>query len=386
MASANINGTAVTYRYNSDGLRSYKKVGTTEHEYQYLEDKLVYEKNGNLQFHYRYDAFGNLAEIRRVNADGSVNMACAVCNSFGDVIELRYRSGGLYATYKYDTWGKLLGVYDANGNEITGPYALATQNPFRYRGYYYDTESGLYYLNGRYYDPVVCRFISPDSVSVATASLSSYYNKNLYAYCDNNPVIRADHSGEYWHVAIGAATGGLIGGISSLAGQAVSGEGINWAEVGVSAASGALTGAITTAFPGMGVTATGIIHGAVGAGTYIATELVNERTPTVAGTLTAGVTSGVLAGGVKAVGNLVSKGVKIQKIGRLEASNHPGDAQLGVKYQINKANGRPTIRSMEFHYNHAHKDYKPHWQQNSWNPRNNSVSSMYHWSWWGKRI
>ncbi len=202
MASANINGTAVTYRYNSDGLRSYKKVGTTEHEYQYLEDKLVYEKNGNLQFHYRYDAFGNLAEIRRVNADGSVNMACAVCNSFGDVIELRYRSGGLYATYKYDTWGKLLGVYDASGNEITSIYSLATQNPFRYRGYYYDTESGLYYLNGRYYDPVVCRFISPDSVSVATASLSSYYNKNLYAYCDNNPVIRKDTTGAYWETAL----------------------------------------------------------------------------------------------------------------------------------------------------------------------------------------
>ncbi len=209
MASANINGTAVTYRYNSDGLRSYKKVGTTEHEYQYLEDKLVYEKNGNLQFHYRYDAFGNLAEIRRVNADGSVNMACAVCNSFGDVIELRYRSGGLYATYKYDTWGKLLGVYDVNGNAITSIYSLATQNPFRYRGYYYDTESGLYYLNGRYYDPEVCRFISPDSVSVATASLSSYYNKNLYAYCDNNPVIRKDTTGAYWETAFDAVSLGF---------------------------------------------------------------------------------------------------------------------------------------------------------------------------------
>ena len=88
-------------------------------------------------------------------------------------------------------------------------------------------------------------------------------DKNLFAYCDNNPVMRADNGGEFWHIVGGAVIGGLIGGISSIVGQAVSGNGINWAEVGVSAASGALTGAITAACPGMGAVATGIVHGVV---------------------------------------------------------------------------------------------------------------------------
>ena len=130
----------------------------------------------------------------------------------------------------------------------------------------------------------------------------------------------------------------------------------------------------------------GLVQGAIGAGTYAATELVNGRTPTVGGTLAAGITSGVLAGGTKAVDNLIAKGFKPLKLGRLEASNHPNDPQLGLKYRINKPNGKSTIHSIELHYNHSHNGYAPHWQQNSWNPMNNSVSSMKHWSWWGKRI
>lgn len=216
-----------------------------------------------------------------------------------------------------------------------------------------------------------------------------HWDKNLYAYCDNNPVVRIDADGEFWNLigaAVGAVVGGVIGAASSIVGQAISGKEINWGDVGVSAASGAISGAINGALPGLSAVATGVIQGAVGAGTYATTELVNGRTPTLEGTLAAGVTSGVLAGGAKAVGNLVNKGVKIQKVGRLEASNHANNPQLGVKYQINKPNGKPTTRSIEFHYNHSHNGHKPHWQQNSWNPRNNSVSSMRHWTWWGKRI
>ena len=78
MASAGLNGTAVTYKYNADGLRTYKKVGSTVSEYEYLGDKLIYEKRGNLQFHYRYDAYGNLASITRINAAGSSYTADAI--------------------------------------------------------------------------------------------------------------------------------------------------------------------------------------------------------------------------------------------------------------------------------------------------------------------
>ena len=180
---------------------------------------------------------------------------------------------------------------------------LGANQPFRYRGYVYDTETGWYYLQSRYYSPETCRFISAD---VLLSTGQGVLGHNSFAYCGNNPITRIDSEGEFWHIVVGAAIGGLIGGISSIVGQAISGEEINWAEVGVSAASGALTGAITAACPGMGAVATGIVHGAVGAGTHVATELVNGRTPTVAGTLAAGVTSGVLAGGTKAISRFTS--------------------------------------------------------------------------------
>ena len=126
----------------------------------------------------------------------------------------------------------------------------------------------------------------------------------------------------------------------------------------------------------------------MGAVTYAATEsIAYGRTPSVLGIATAGVTSGVLAGGTKSVSNFVeSKSLKILKIGRLEASNHKGNPQLGVKYQINKANGRSTIKSIEFHYNHSHNGYRPHWQLNSWNPVHGSIAPRKHWSLWLKRI
>ncbi len=182
-------------------------------------------------------------------------------------------------------------------------------------------------------------------------------DKNLFAYCDNNPVTRADHGGDFWHIVAGAAIGGLIGGISSIVGQAVSGQKINWAEVGVSAASGALTGAITAACPGMGAVATGIVHGVVGAGTHVATELVNGRTPTVAGTLAAGVTSGVLAGGTKAIGNAISSGkLEIGKIKGVRAS----EGYPGVRY---KTNAGPAY-SVELHS--SHNGHTPHLQVNKW--------------------
>ncbi len=81
--------------------------------------------------------------------------------------------------YTYDAWGKVLSV--------TGTMAstLGQDNPFRYRGYYYDTETGFYYLQTRYYDPEVGRFISPDTTDVLTATPGALTDKNLYAYCDN---------------------------------------------------------------------------------------------------------------------------------------------------------------------------------------------------------
>lgn len=165
-----------------------------------------------------------------------------------------------------------------------------------------------------------------------TATPKALTDKNLYAYCDNNPISRADDNGYFGHIIVGAVVGGLIGAVSSVVGQAVSGQGINWAEVGVSAASGALTGAITAACPGMGAVATGVVHGVIGAGTHVATELVNGRTPTIEGTLAAGVTSGLLAGSAKAISNKLTTTKLYRSVNSAEANSFSSTGKLSVRY------------------------------------------------------
>ena len=115
--------------------------------------------------------------------------------------------------YKYDAWGN----HEAEVASETY-VALAEINPFRYRGYYYDSETGLYYLQTRYYDPEVVRFISRDSIEYADPEIIC--GLNLYAYCGNNPVMNVDPTGTlFWFflgaILIGALIGGTINGVSA---------------------------------------------------------------------------------------------------------------------------------------------------------------------------
>ena len=101
--------------------------------------------------------------------------------------------------YRYDAWGNHV-VLNSDGNEITYETNIGLLNPFRYRSYYYDTETGLYYLKSRYYDSTVCRFINIDST--AYADPKTINGLNLYAYCKNNPVMNVDPNGtEWWNPA-----------------------------------------------------------------------------------------------------------------------------------------------------------------------------------------
>lgn len=101
--------------------------------------------------------------------------------------------------YWYDAWGNHK-VCDVSGNEITDMTHIGHMNAYRYRGYYYDRETGLYYLNTRYYDPQTGRFINRDSVAYADASFLN--GLNLYAYCNNNPVMYVDPNGQFpWLLA-----------------------------------------------------------------------------------------------------------------------------------------------------------------------------------------
>ena len=113
-------------------------------------------------------------------------------NVQGDIIAIRDNMNNIVAKYTYDTWGNILSITDSNDNNITDTTHIGYINPYRYRSYYYDTETNLYYLNSRYYNPVWGRFINADGIVGANQDILSY---NLYAYCSNNPVNCSDTSG-----------------------------------------------------------------------------------------------------------------------------------------------------------------------------------------------
>ncbi len=130
-----------------------------------------------------------------------------------DVIAILDSTGAAVVTYTYDAWGKLLST---NG---TMAYTLGAVNPLRYRGYTYEPESELYYLQSRFYDPELRRFISPDAF---TSTGQGILGNNMFAYCNNNPAVFADHSGEFGLLfAFAAAT--IVSGIANAVSTAVSG-------------------------------------------------------------------------------------------------------------------------------------------------------------------
>ena len=111
-------------------------------------------------------------------------------NLQGDIIAVYDQAGNKLIAYKYDAWGNISETYYNNGFSTT-----AINNPFRYRGYYYDQDLGLYYLNTRYYDSNTGRFINADEVmSGVNGSLQGF---NLYVYCFNNPIMHTDYTGNW---------------------------------------------------------------------------------------------------------------------------------------------------------------------------------------------
>ena len=113
-------------------------------------------------------------------------------DALGNVTALLDKNGNTVVKYVYDAWGNHK-VLDANGVEITDTTHIGRLNPFRYRGYYYSEDLGLYYLKSRFYDSELGRFISPDTIDYLTPDTIN--GLNLYAYCNNNPVMNVDPSG-----------------------------------------------------------------------------------------------------------------------------------------------------------------------------------------------
>ena len=161
---------------------------------------------------------------RRTSAgavDGAISLYYFVTNLQGDVVRITNAQKETLANYSYDAYGKLLSVTNAAGAAISDTSNIALINPLRYRGYYYDSETELYYVSSRYYDSEVGRWISPEpnvyeSEFDENAGLIGY---NVYVYCANNPVNSLDSTGEFVistsiliGIGIGAVIGGIVGG------------------------------------------------------------------------------------------------------------------------------------------------------------------------------
>ena len=183
LATASDGTTSLSFAYDASGLRTSKVVNGTTYRYYYAGGKLMRMTWGANTIDFFYDANGAPYAMKY---NGTVYYY--VTNLQGDVMRIVNASGTVMASYDYDPYGK---VVSATGT-------LANVNPLRYRGYVYDQETGLCYVSSRYYDPEIGRFISADTTNVLTATPMGLTDKNLYAYCDNNPVVRVDRGGQFW--------------------------------------------------------------------------------------------------------------------------------------------------------------------------------------------
>ena len=187
--------TSISYGYDSDSVRTTKTVNGVKYTYAYLNGQLLYETHGDAKFYYSYDANGILYNVRYTLTDGGTEYSYYYThNSRGDIVGIYNGAGELKAHYEYDAWGNVISITDNNGNVITNPNHIGNLNPFRYRGYYQDTETGLYYLMSRYYDAVTHRFINADGYFQSGGSI---LDANTFAYCGNNPVNLSDPNGEH---------------------------------------------------------------------------------------------------------------------------------------------------------------------------------------------
>ena len=189
---------AFSYSYNADGIRTAKTVNGVKHTYALSGTTILNEEwteNGvqHLMM-YVYDANGSPVGMVYRNSTMAANATeeyLFVKNIQGDILHVYNSAGKKLVSYVYDAWGNIISTTYSNG----GGTSAARFNSFTYRGYYRDSETGMYYLNSRYYNPKMGRFISADAYVSTGQGLLGY---NMYAYCGNNPVNRIDSEGEFW--------------------------------------------------------------------------------------------------------------------------------------------------------------------------------------------
>ena len=206
LKSASVGTTNVQYMYNADSIRTQKNVNGVITEYILDSGRVIATKRGVDYTYFIYDTNGRPIGMHCTTSTGgaiSTNAYFFVSNPQGDILKVVDYLGNDIVTYEYDPWGKVINEEIAPGKQL-----IAERNIFRYRGYIYDSETELYYLQSRYYDPHIGRFINADGL-VSTGQ--GVLGNNMFVYCGNNPVCRADYSGYGWSPTLSAGGIGLDG-------------------------------------------------------------------------------------------------------------------------------------------------------------------------------
>ena len=312
LASGTMNGKQFSYSYDGNGMRYEKVVSGVKTQYYYNDTQLLMEsKNGKRKW-YIYGVTGIEGMIVEGTYQDSVYYFDK--NTLGDVIAIRDEYGDVVARYTYDAWGNII---DQDGE-------MAEMNPFRYRGYYYDTETGFYYLQTRYYDPTICRFINADNYELVS-ELASSMQLNMYAYCGNNPIMYTDETGEIViSLLVGLGISFVIGFGTSIVSQGMQygWNNINYLQAGVDGLFAATSTGV--AYTGIGIVASMAIGATMGLGQYTIDSTLFRNDFTWQGALIA-TGLGALAGAVSGAG---AKNLK--KI----ANKLEGRASQGVKALI----------------------------------------------------
>ncbi|MBO4375071.1 MAG: DNRLRE domain-containing protein [Lachnospiraceae bacterium] len=298
-------GGNISYTYDLDGIRLSKTVDNKKTEYITNGSTILAEKRGGEVLNYYYSADGKLLEIGYSKNGALENHYTILRNAMGDVAGLLDPKGTLVGTYEYDPYGKLIKIN--HNSEYTDTDGILERNPFRYRGYYYDTETGWYYLQSRYYDPAVKRFINADTTDLLTNDCVNLMQYNLFMYCNGDPVNNTDYSGRLTDVeryflmattlAAFAAVLVITGGTGAIAMGAVigvtGGAAIGFGAAGIASllnGSDANT-AISNAADGLVIGSTVGMFGGAAAGACITATTMSTETAACYANASAGVSN-----------------------------------------------------------------------------------------------
>lgn len=201
LESYNNNTNLIKFKYNIDGIRTSKIVNNIETKYYLEGTNIIFEKTEDDILFFLYNDIDELYGFKYNN-----NVYYYLKNIQNDIVGILDNNYNLVAKYKYDAWGKIMTITDMNGNDVLGNNThIANINPFRYRSYYYDKETELYYLNERYYNPNWRRFINSDSYGGQVGG--NILLHNIYAYSLNNPIKNNDDTGMFANALFGALVG-----------------------------------------------------------------------------------------------------------------------------------------------------------------------------------